>query len=73
MAYLIIVLTVFDIFICGMLLNLVIATPFCKAYPIICFKSKQVYREQIYKSIRDGDHFYYISIRKFLNTLMNVL
>ena len=74
LANILIIVTMFQIFICCFLLNFVIVMPFCKAYsPCFDKEYRQVHQSNLYKLIRNGDHLMFVSMKKFFNTLMNIM
>uniref|UniRef100_A0A7S3IN36 Uncharacterized protein n=1 Tax=Strombidium inclinatum TaxID=197538 RepID=A0A7S3IN36_9SPIT len=50
-------------------MNFLVITPFCKAY---CM-TKKIYKQSLYRQIREGEHPCYVSVRKIVHTLMNIL
>lgn len=69
--YLLIVLLV-QFMVCGILINFFSFWPFYKAY-FIGGTNGKVYKQSLYRSIRNGDHQCNVAVRKLSNTCMNVL
>lgn len=70
----IIVMTTIQLFV-NFSLVFVIFVPFAKAYgPSWLYgrRSQKVYHQDLIRQIRQGDHLLYVSVKKFINTSMNV-
>jgi hypothetical protein len=72
-AYSLIVLTLFQILICGIIMNLLIGVPFFKAYPPKGFEKNDLYRNEFFHQIREGKHFYYLLIRNTISTIFVII
>lgn len=67
----ILVTSIIHIIICDLYMNFLIITPFLKAYSP--YLRSTVNKQRLYSQIRDGEHPFNVTVKKILQTLINII